>query len=367
MHTLTFFPMGNADCCLMDLACGQKLLFDYANFYNPNDSEDLRIDLASTIQDKLGEHDYFDVVAFTHADDDHVHGTSEFFYLEHAKKYQGTGRIKINQLWVPAAIIIEKKLEGDARIIQAEAQYRLRKGEGIRVFSRPDKLKEWFSEENIEFADREHLITDAGQILPDFTKLAQGVEFFVHSPFAERVDGELVDRNDCSLVVQATFQSNDHETNLILSADVTAEILSDMVNVTKYHKNEARLAWDIFKLPHHCSSYSLSEEKGKDITEPIPEVKWLYEQGTRGGILVSTSKPIPTQDDDNQPPHRQAANYYRQVEKKIKGQFIVTMEHPRPAEPAPLVITIDDSGATVEKKLRIGSVMVTSVRAPRAG
>ncbi len=367
MHTITFFPIGNADCCLIDLPGGQKLLFDYANLRNPDDSQDLRIDLAATIQDKLGKQDYFDVVAFTHADDDHVHGASEFFHLDHAKKYQGAGRVKINELWVPAAIIVEEGLENDARIIQAEARYRLRNGQGIRVFSRLDRLREWFAEENIPPADREHLITDAGQLIPGFTKSGQGVEFFVHSPFAERLDGELVDRNDCSLVVQATFQSNYYETRLILSADTTCEILSDMVEVMKYHKNEARLGWDIFKLPHHCSYHSLSEEKGEDITEPIPEVKWLFEQGARGGIIVSTSKPIPTQDDDDQPPHRQAANYYRQVEKEIKGQFKVTMEHPTPANPAPLVITIDDFGATIKKSITMGSVAVTSVHAPRAG
>lgn len=367
MHTLTFFPIGNADCCLIELTGGQKLLFDYANLHNPDDSKDLRIDLATAIRDKLGKQDFFDVVAFTHADDDHVHGASELFHFEHAKKYQDDGRIKIKELWVPAAIIVEKGLEDDARVIQAEARHRLRNGEGIRVFSRPDRLKEWFAEENIALADRKRLITDAGTLIPGFTKSAQGVEYFVHSPFAERLDGELVDRNDCSLVVQATFQSNDHETRLILGADTTCEILSDMVSVTKYHKNEARLAWDVFKLPHHCSYRSLSEEKGKDVTKPIPEVKCLFEQGAQGAIIVSTSYPIPANDHDTQPPHRQAANYYRQVADNINGEFKVTMEHPTPTDPAPLVITIDDSGATIKKSIVRGSIAVTSVRAPRAG
>lgn len=367
MHTVTFFPLGNADSCLIELARGQKLLFDYANLRDPDDSQDLRIDLAATLQDRLGTRDSFDAVAFTHADDDHVHGAPDFFHLEHAKKYQGAGRVKINELWVPAAFIVEEGLENDARILQAEARYRLRNGQGIRVFSRPDRLREWFAEENITLADREHLITDAGQLIPGFTKSVQGVEFFVHSPFAERLDDELVDRNDCSLVVQATFQSNYYETRLILSADTTCDILADMVEVTKYHGNEARLAWDVFKLPHHCSYHSLSEEKGQDITEPIPEVKWLFEQGARGGIIVSTSDPIPSSGDDTQPPHRQAANYYRQVASNIKGEFKVTMEHPTTANPAPLVIAIDDFGATIKKSISASSIAVTSVRAPRAG
>ena len=30
MHKVTFFPLGNADCCLIDLHGGQKILFDCA-------------------------------------------------------------------------------------------------------------------------------------------------------------------------------------------------------------------------------------------------------------------------------------------------------------------------------------------------
>src|SRR5260370_1897243 len=112
MPKMTIFPIGNADCCLIDLTNGQKLLFDYAHCRNANDSEDHRIDLAAALRSDLknsGRHQ-FDVVAFTHADDDHVHGASEFFYLKHAQKYQGPDRITINQLCVPAAMIVEEGL-----------------------------------------------------------------------------------------------------------------------------------------------------------------------------------------------------------------------------------------------------------------
>ena len=38
--------------------------------------------------------DSYNVVAFTHADEDHIKGFSEFFYLEYAEKYQDDTRIK---------------------------------------------------------------------------------------------------------------------------------------------------------------------------------------------------------------------------------------------------------------------------------
>src|SRR5205823_661857 len=109
MHILTFFPLGNADCCKIDLEGGQKILFDYANVRNGQDEYDLRTDLPTVLKAdlKAANRDYYDVVAFTHLDDDHIHGATEFFWLEHDEKYQGDGRIRINEMWVPAAVIVE--------------------------------------------------------------------------------------------------------------------------------------------------------------------------------------------------------------------------------------------------------------------
>src|SRR5574337_1970825 len=113
MHKLTFYPLGNADCCKIDLANGRKLLFDHAHTRSDEDENDPRIDLAKVLREDLetDDRDYFDVVAFTHADDDHIHGSSDFFYLEHATKYQNGDRIKIKELWVPAAMITEEGSE----------------------------------------------------------------------------------------------------------------------------------------------------------------------------------------------------------------------------------------------------------------
>ena len=82
--------------------------------------------------------------------------------------------------------------------------------------------------------------------------------------------------------------------------------------MTKNHKREHRLEWDICKLPHHCSYLTLGPEQGKDKTVPVKDVAWLFEnQGLRGCIIVSTSKTIPEkgteEDKSNQPPHRQAS------------------------------------------------------------
>ena len=137
MHKLTFYPLGNADCCLIDLDNGQKILFDYADVGNSDDDDDLRIDLPAKLRENLkaAEKDSYDVVAITHADEDHIKGFSEFFYLEYAQKYQDDNRIKIDTLWVPAAVILEKSPSTeDHRILRAEARHRLKEGKGNPSF-----------------------------------------------------------------------------------------------------------------------------------------------------------------------------------------------------------------------------------------
>ncbi len=371
MHKLTFFPLGNADTCRIDLSGGEKILFDYAAMRCADDDEDKRIDLPTELRDDLeaNDRDYYDVVAFTHLDDDHTCGSSEFFHLQHAKKYQDEGRIKINTMWVPAATIIEEEVEDEAKILQAEARYRLRQGKDILVFSRPDKLKEWLEKEGLTLEERASCMVDAGTLVPSFTQAVHGVEFFVHSPFGSRLDdGTLVDRNTDSIVVQASFLAEGKVTKVIMGSDVDHDALSEIVRVTKYHKREERLEWDVFKLPHHCSYLSLGPEKGKEKTEPVENVKWLFEdQAQTGAIVVSSSKPIPSNDDDNQPPHRQAANYHKDVAKDRSGEFIVTMEHPKVSAPEPIVIEIGGSKAKIKKQYWGGAISVVSHSAPRAG
>ena len=82
--------------------------------------------------------------------------------------------------------------------------------------------------------------------------------------------------------------------------------------------------------------------------------------------MVSTSDIIPDEDTE-QPPHRQAANYYIERATAIKGEFIVTMEFPKKSNPQPLVIKVDNYGATLIKTIAVGGSSIISRSAPRAG
>jgi hypothetical protein len=93
----------------------------------------------------------------------------------------------------------------------------------------------------------------------------------------------------------------------------------------------------------------------------------LLEQGGNAGILVASCDVIPTIDTD-QPPHRQAKAYYKDVAANIDGKFVVTMEHPNSSNPKKLEIEIDQFGARLKTILSAGgSSSIIRNPSPRAG
>lgn len=369
MAQLTFYPLGNADSCLIEFSNGRLMMLDYFQ-RDASGKDDKRIDLAERLRDVLNdkERDYFDVVAFTHRDSDHVNGAEEFFWLEHAEKYQGDDHIKMKELWVPACYILEEGLEGTARIIRQEARYRLKEGNGIRVFSQPNELDEWLKSGNIDPKDRAHLITTAGTCAPGFTKENGQAEIFIHAPFKFQVDEQEIDQNKAGLVFHITFFEGPRESRAWFGADTTYDIWDWIVYKTKNKNRNERLRWDIFKISHHCSYKALSEEKGKDKTEPTKNVKYLFDQGQTGCYLISSNEVIPSKNTE-QPPHKQASAYYKEVANDKTGEFLVTMETPTKENPKEIVIEIGENGLTWKKitGTAIGTAAVISRIAPRQG
>lgn len=376
MAKLIFYPVGNADSTLIHLADDRLILKDYCDAHS-DDEDDKRIKLDEELQSYLEEQerDYFDVVAFSHADDDHVHGANGFFWLDHAKTYQGDERIQIRELWVPACFILETNLNNAARTIRQEAKHRLKEGYGIKVFGEPEKLDKWLEDAGIDPADRASLIVKAGGCVPGFNRQNGQVEVFVHSPFSFRMEDEKVDRNGNSLVFHLTFFEQHQECRCILGGDAKHETWDNIVYITKKRGNEVRLDWDLFRISHHCSYTALSAERGENETQPMENVASLFDRGSENCILISSSKPIPKknsdEDADIQPPHRQAAAYYRRIarENGNEGNFIVTMEWPDQDQPKPVIVETSKYGLVVRKSLDLvgGINSVTHKPSPRMG
>ena len=377
MHTVTFYPVGNGDTSQIVLSNGKRILFDYRHMKKTESGEGPEINLAAQLRDELktAERSYFDVVAFTHADRDHIDNSTEFFELKHASKYQGGGRIEIRELWVPAAMILEScapdERSDEFVIWRSEARHRLKEGKGIRVFSKPEKLKDWLTDNGLTLESRRHLITDAGQVAPGFTLATDNVEFFCHSPFIRHVDDHDEIRNGASLIFNVRFQAGPSVFDFLAVGDSEWEVLEEIVQATKFHGNPDRLAWDLFNIPHHCSYLALSDEKGAVETTPKPGVKELLLAGREGAHLVSSSYAIPdtaSGREQLQPPHIQARKCYERHLRQISGgRFYVTMAEPSETKPKPLVFKLDSTGITREGSVITGAAAVFSAPAPRAG
>lgn len=377
MHKIIFYPVGNGDTSQIVLENGKRILFDFRHVKKAENDEEPIIDLKAQLKKELDDagKSSFDVVAFTHGDKDHIENSTEFFELLHAAKYQGDERIKIDTLWVPAAMILETatndKQSSEFVIWRQEARYRLKEGKGIRVFSKPDKLKKWLEDNDLTVDSRLHLITDAGQVASDFTLNNDGVEFFCHSPFIKHVDEGDDLRNDAALIFNVRFKSGSNTFDYLAVGDSTWEVLGDIVDTSKFHKNDDRLEWDIFNIPHHCSYLALSDDKGETETEPKPLVKELLQNGKSGAYLVSSSKPISDSKEggeQTQPPHIQAKKCYERYLREVGGsKFLVTMEEPNTKEPKAIVFKVESSGITLDKKILSAASIITSAPAPRAG
>lgn len=376
-HRIIFYPVGNGDTSQIILENGKRILMDYRHCKKTEEGEGPEINLKARLKQELKDagRDSFDVVAFTHADTDHIENSTEFFELRHAAKYQGDGRIKVDTLWVPAAMVLEMgtndQQSSEFVIWRQEARHRLKEGKGIRVFSKPEKLKDWLEENGLTLESRRHLITDAGQLVPEFNIDSDGVEFFCHSPFIKHVDDSEDLRNAASLIFNVRFRKNGVNYDYLAVGDSEWSVLEDIVTTTKAHGNMDRLAWDLYNIPHHCSYLALSDEKGEFETVPKPLVKEILMSGKEGAYIVSSSCPImDTKEgrEQTQPPHIQAKKCYETYLKKTGGaKFLVTMEEPNGTKPEPLEFKVDNLGLSLARAASTAAAILTSKPAPRAG
>lgn len=381
VHQVVFYPVGHGDTEQIVLHNGRRVLFDFCHRAAGEDPARPEIDLKKRLKQELetAKRDYFDVVAFTHADDDHISGSTEFFWLQHAKKYQGDGRVKIEELWVPAAMLLEKadnnQQSNEFVLLRQEARYRLLEGKDILVFSKPQALRDWLEpalkERGLPANARDHLFVDAGTLVPGFNLGSDKVEFFCHSPFIKHCDGVSIVRNSAALVFNVRFSAGSEIFDFLEVGDAEWCDLEDIVETTRAHKNDDRLRWDLFNIPHHCSYKALSDEKGEKETVPKTKVKDLLLQGNEGAYIVSCSEPIPDTKqayESVQPPHIQARKCYQTHLDQIGGTaFYVTMEEPNASKPEPLVFEFASKGIKRVKQAGSGSAAIITSPALRAG
>ena len=380
-HQVIFYPVGNGDTTQIVLALGRRILFDFCHRYMAEVEATPEIDLNKRLKADLAavDRDYFDVVAFTHADADHISGSTEFFELQHAARYQGDGRIKIRQLWVPAAMLLEEATREQQSeefvLLRQEARHRLLEGRDILVFSKPQALMDWLEPllraRGESPSARDHLFVDAGTLVPGFSLAVDEVEFFCHSPFIKHCDDGDIIRNSAALVFNVRFEVDGAYYDYLEVGDAEYGDMEEIVEISRYHGNEDRLEWDLFNIPHHCSYRALADEKGDQETTPTPLVKDLLRKGRADSYIVSCSKPVPDIAESyhqTQPPHIQARKAYERYLREVGGRsFLVTMEEPNAYKPQPIVFDIERGGVTWQRATTLGAAAIIAARPPRAG
>lgn len=363
-QTITFFPEGNAECVLLELKNGKRMLMDYANMH----SSDPRYNDLTT---SLKNIDSFDVVMFTHPHDDHVKGASDFFRFDHAVKYQTGNRTKIKELWISAAFLLDVNPCEDARVIRQEARYRLKEcgGEGIKIFAAPGSLVSWLEDNDLSTNEDDYPIIHAGTLLDNsMHNLGDEISIFVHAPFSE--DAEDADsRNDPSIVISIALDNAGQTTNMFITGDTPHNVLEKIVERSEFYENTDYLKWDLYDIPHHCSYTGLSGEKGEDITEPSEILKRLLgKYGQENAFLVASCRAFAdVGENDTQPPHIQAQKAYKKYSKNSDGSskiMFITSEYKGKTNPKPLRFKIDCTG--IREDTGIASTFIRTP-APRAG
>ena len=125
---VTFFPVGNGDMTLFSTEDKVNFLIDCNIRKESEDDESEMYDCNKYLHDNLesdGKQVYLDAFFLTHSDHDHCRGIEEYFNLCAPSDCE-IDKIRINELCVPARLLVDDNLTNDdAKALKAEAERRL--------------------------------------------------------------------------------------------------------------------------------------------------------------------------------------------------------------------------------------------------
>lgn len=352
---IIFYPVDNGASALLRLDEETHILFDLNQFDEETREEKNCWDIHGSLIEELPNVNgrrRLSVLCVTHADKDHCRGIDKVFYLPEQNEDQKE-MIHIDELWVTSEIFSED-VEDEGEMLQKEAKRRLElaanaisarqaqeKGNRLVVFGRREDLPD------LNKLPREQRPT-AGEII---SKIAgdqrNDFEVFVHCPFMVDIGNENVSRNDKSLIMQVSIKSDGGIWNeILIGGDANCSVWGTVYEETQRHQNMERLSWDIFMIPHHGSYRFFSEESREEARDnPDERSMAILDKGKEGCWLICSSRPIKSNNyEDDNPPHIQAIDHYREIKKEKKGKFVCLMEEPNKVEPKPYVLRFADGG-----------------------
>ncbi len=351
--TITYFPVGNGDTCFIQLSDKTAFVIDLNVTEAASDVEDKsRYDVHGHLLKEVrydgDARPHVDVFLLSHPDQDHIRGFTGVFYVGDPTKYtkqdKERGLIVIDELWFAPRIFWPwegKQLTDDAKAFRKEAERRIavyRTGSGARNLP-GNRIRIIGYTDNPDLKGLEAVITLPGTSINLINaSVKKDFSFFVHAPFRKDTDDRWQERNDTSVVLQARFTVDGQEGAALafFGGDAGCAIWEGIIDKSK----GPTLAWDLFLAPHHCSWTFLSELPSEE-NKPSQKILTFLEKSKRtGAFVVASSKPI--KDDDDNPPHYQAAELYKG--KVGKDRFFCTGEHPNENKPEPLYFRMTKNG-----------------------
>jgi len=262
--SITYFPVSNGDMYHIRLNDDTDIIIDCnmtddASDDSVADRYDVHGHLLRVLK-KDGANPHVGAFVLSHADQDHCRQFSAVFYVGEPKDYTAddrkSGKIIIDELWFTPRLFssVEEDLCEDAEAFQKEAKRRIRlyrsgrasrneAGNRVRIIGYADSA---------DLHGLSDIISVPGETVSVVNgKSHSGFSFFIHAPFKDDVDSADGERNAASLVLRASFgtQNTPEAAAVFFGGDAGCTVWEAIV---KRSRNET-LTWDIFTAPHHCS------------------------------------------------------------------------------------------------------------------
>jgi hypothetical protein len=376
-HTIKFYPVDNADTTLIKLIDNTTIVVDCQFRDGKENSDGVQIfpvkdDLLNSLEKDRSENFFVDLFINTHPHEDHCLGYNKNFFVGDPKDYKKANKdnneVIIGELWV-TQMVFSKDLCDDGLAIQKEVRRRK------KLFE--NKTAGWDSYGNrlriIGYNESDTTVEGLHYIPGTTVDTINGNRketffIFIHAPFKSSLVSAQADKelNQTSIVIQANFKTKpdgDVITRLMIGGDADHYTWEQILNKSKRYGNTARLEWDLFLSPHHCSWSYFNDTPYDNNPEPKKYSLEILDYGRTNSHIIASSKKI--EDKEPNPPHYPAKEQY--VEKVGEDHFKNTAIHKGEKAPKPLVYTTDESGFELDKSIISAAASIMSKPTPRAG
>ena len=349
--TVTFYPVDNGDCNLIEVENGPKILWDckFRQTAENEENEDYDVinELTTSKLSKKKGLPFVDALILSHADKDHCHGFKDKIYhgdpADITDEDKKAGKILIGELWYSPRVLLEENMSDDATAFKKEAERRLELYRSTPAEANKDGNRLRI----IGYADDQDLLDVADLVYVPGTKLSHvnGISYnnfrmFIHSPFKDMIEG--ADRNETSIAMQFRFdfdQKHPDAGKLILAGDAEWRVWEKIMSVNKEDEN---LHWNLFEAPHHCSWTFFSDDRERgDMNQASIDFLDMREENA---FIVSSSKYISHM--DSNPPCLKAKNRY--IERVGKEHFVCTGGNKNGDTPTPIRFVLEKDGFRVQ-------------------